>query len=346
MLKNTYGNDISHHQNKDAVRQLLNKGKSKFIIVRATIGSQQVDGHFKFFIDDILRNKIPYGFYSANYCKNIAEAEAEAEAILDTMKRYGATEPDLPIFFDWEYFSAEYVKNNFGITVGPKLLQDMALAFVNTIRKQGYRAGIYLNKDFWNRYYGDQFFKDHPEVEVWYARPGYAKPDKTCDIWQYGSNYGLDDFGYRGNIDKDLLMKDYNDEEPIEQMKPLSNEPIRMKIGYASAGDVKKIMTKLEGLGIEAEEKDGYIITSLMSRGDQCYIMIDCNALGIHYEIYNPGGSCDEYIEKIAELEARIQELEKANEGLKQDNTQLNDKYTQLKGILYSAKETLNLYKE
>lgn len=277
-----YGNDISHHQRKEAVKELVAYGKCKFIITRATIGSHRVDNHISEFIKDIQSSNIKNGHYVANYCKDEKEAIEEANFLCDTIERLN-DKVEMPLFFDWEYFSADYIKKKYGIDITSKLLQSMALAFCKRIQERGYKAGIYLNKDYWDRFYGDTFFKKHPEIYVWYARPGYSKPDKPCYLWQYRSDNGRD-YGYAGNIDKNILMGEFIGE--VEEMKPLSKEPIRMYIGFASTGDIKKLESKIKGLGIETEIKEGYIITGYVSAGDQCYIMTDCNALGVKYEIY------------------------------------------------------------
>ena len=64
-------------------------------------------------------------------------------------------------------------------------------------------------------------------------------------------------------------------------MRPLSTSPVRLKIGFASVGDIQTLKVKIEGLGIACVVADGYIITSEVSAGDQCYILTDCNNLGI-----------------------------------------------------------------
>ncbi|MDD3429330.1 MAG: AAA family ATPase [Oscillospiraceae bacterium] len=105
------------------------------------------------------------------------------------------------------------------------------------------------------------------------------------------------DIGYSGNIDKNILYTAFLAPLPdTEVMQPLSKEPCRMHIGFASEGDIKKLTTKITGLGIAAEAKDGYIITGLASAGDQCYIMQDCIALGVAYEMYTEDNKANEKV--------------------------------------------------
>lgn len=305
-----YGNDISHHQTEKAVREIAAGGKSDFIIVRATIGSYTLDKKLDIFERDIKNSGLKNSYYCASYSASREDAVAEAEFLVKTLEKY-ENKPELAVFFDWEYFSANYIKEQFGIDTTPQLVQGVTEAFCERIKALGYTAGVYLNKDYWDRFYTDAFFRMHPDYKIWYARPGYSKPDKPCDIWQYGSDNGAD-FGYTGgDLDKNILMGDYLVE--VEPMKPLSDQQIRMKIGYASAGDIKKLVMKIEGLGIACETADGYIITGPVSRGDQCYIMVDCNALGVPYEIYTepqPPQEC----ESCKELKAEMAQMEKNHE--------------------------------
>ncbi|MEG1801814.1 MAG: hypothetical protein RR273_07525, partial [Oscillospiraceae bacterium] len=103
-------------------------------------------------------------------------------------------------------------------------------------------------------------------------------------MWQYASDDGWE-YGYSGAIDKNVLYGEFLNAETeapsIEAMKPLSKEPCRLHIGFATAGNIKKLATKVEGLGIKADVSDGYIVTGLCSAGDQCYILTDCNALWV-----------------------------------------------------------------
>jgi len=307
-----YGNDISHHQTEKAVREISAGGKSDFIIVRATIGSYTVDKKLHIFESDIKNSGLKNSYYCASYSASREAAAAEADFLVDTLEKYD-NKPELAVFFDWEYFSANYIKENFGIETTPQLVQGVTEAFCERVKRRGYTAGVYLNKDYWDRFYTDFFFGQHPDYKIWYARPGYSKPDKPCDIWQYGSDDGAD-FGYTGgNLDKNILLTGYLGDVDIEPMKPLVDGLCRMKIGYASSGDLKKLMVKIEGLGIRCDVADGYIITGEMSKGDQCYIMVDCNALGIPYEIYTepqPEQEC----ENCAKLKFEMAQLEKNHE--------------------------------
>lgn len=274
--------DISSHQNDIKIADL--KGVDG-VIYRLSIGTSKLDECF----DNFMKQKNdPIAVYVASYAKNAREAKSEAEYAIAACKQYGIRPI---IFYDWEYFSADYIKSKFGITATADLIREMTEAFCDTCIDNGYITGVYFNRDFLTRYYKTVFFDNlHPEYRTWYARPGFSAPDYDCDLWQYASNNGAE-LGYNGNIDKNKVVKEprimvNND---IKPMRPLSTSAIRLKIGFASGGDIQTLKVKIEGLGIACVVADGYIITSEASAGDQCYILSDCNKLGIPCVEYKEG---------------------------------------------------------
>ena len=266
--------DISVHQKDIKVADL--KGVDG-VIYRISIGTSKLDDSFKNFV---AQKNDPLGVYVASYAKNAREAKAEAEYAIADCKQYGIHPI---IFFDWEYFSADYIKSKFGIKATADLIREMTEVFCDTCIDNGYLTGVYFNRDFLTRYYKTVFFDNlHPEYRKWYARPGLSTPDYDCDLWQYASNNGAE-LGYNGNVDKNKVVKETRiiGNNDVKPMRPLSTSATRLKIGFTSAGDIQTLKFKIEGLGIACVVADGYIITSEVSAGDQCYILSDCNNLGI-----------------------------------------------------------------
>ena len=265
--------DISSHQSDIKIADL--KGIDG-VIYRIAIGTSKLDDSFKNFV---AQKNDPLGVYVASYAKNAREAKSEAEYAIAACKKYGIHPI---IFFDWEYFSATYIKNKFGINATPTLVQALTVAFCETVIKRGFKTGVYFNKDYLDHFYTKAFFEKHTGYLKWYTRPGLASPDFECDLWQYASNEGSE-FGYSGSVDKNIMYTDFTGTSDLQPkpMKPISSQPIRLKIGFASGGDIRTLKVKIEGLGIVCVASDGYIITSEVSPGDQCYILSDCNKLGI-----------------------------------------------------------------
>ena len=265
--------DISKHQGSINLKGLTGVDG---VIYRRCIGSSSLDPCF----DSFCRQKEPIGLYVRSYAKDETEAVGEANYICNAAESKGLK--NIAIFFDWEYFSAKYIKNKFGINATPTLVQTLTVAFCETVIKRGFKSGVYFNKDYLDRFYTKAFFEKHTGYLKWYARPGLARPDFECDLWQYASNEGSE-FGYSGSVDKNIMYTDFTGTSDLQPkpMKPISSQSIRLKIGFASAGDIRTLKTKIEGLGIAYVAADGYIITSEVSAGDQCYILADCNNLGI-----------------------------------------------------------------
>ena len=92
--------------------------------------------------------------------------------------------------------------------ITPEQLKEMTEAFCERLIERGYRTGVYVNKDFYENWYGEEFFSQHPEYYVWYARPGVDKPDKDCYIWQYACDMGTE-YGVDEPLDKNILMGEY-----------------------------------------------------------------------------------------------------------------------------------------
>ena len=202
-----YGVDLSHNRSANIMAKINACGKAKFAVLRATIGSESPDRNLKQYIVD--SGGIPLGFFSANYFNTIEDAVAEADFLVKTIQAYGFTPEyvDLPLFCDWEYFSYEWNKKQ-GIEITPEQLQEMTVAFCERIIERGYQAGIYVNKDFYENWYGEDFFKAYRRYHVWYARTGVDKPDRDCDIWQYACDEGTE-YGADEPLDKNILFGEY-----------------------------------------------------------------------------------------------------------------------------------------
>lgn len=271
--------DMSKHQRGINLKGLTGVDG---VIYRRCIGSSSLDPCF----DSFCSQKEPIGLYVRSYAKDETEAVGEAIYICNAAESKGLK--NIAIFFDWEYFSATYIKNKFGINATPTLVQALTVAFCETVIKRGFKTGVYFNKDYLDRFYTKSFFEKHTDYLKWYARPGLASPDFECDLWQYASNEGSE-FGYSGSVDKNIMYTDFTGTADLQPMKPISSQPIRLKIGFASVGDIRTLKVKIEGLGIACVVADGYIITSEVSAGDQCYILTDCNNLGIPCVEYKEG---------------------------------------------------------
>ena len=345
----TYGCDISRHQSADAVEILHKGGKADFIILRSSFGTYSEDEKFARYIKDTERLGFKNSIYHAAYAGTVAEAVEEADFCCDTLEKYGLgpAQMELPIFYDYEYFSANYNAGR-GIATTLQLVHSLTTAFCERVKERGYKAGVYFNKDYLDRFYTKEYFKAHPDYWRWYARPGYSKPDYDCELWQYASDNGAE-YGYNDAIDKNILYAEYFDGD-IEVMKPLSEEPVRMLIGFATAGDIGTLTTYINGLGIEVDVKDGYILTKVpVSKGDQCYIMTEVNKLGnidcMIYDIEDSCADCEKLKAEIAELKNQLVIEQQFKDGYWQDVQRLMEENAALAESYGKASAEVNKLK-
>ena len=196
-----YGLDISNWQSKNIIKQI--NDKAKFIIIRDGWGTYSKDPSFDGFITDAISKGLDIGIYHASYSANIQEAKQEAELVLKHIEPY-KEHITMPIYFDFEYFSSDYILKNSGTQTTSQLVQSLTETFCNTIIDAGFKPGFYSNLDYINRFYTQNWIDNHKQYSFWYARPGLNKPDKVCDIWQYAVNNGSE-FNYDKDIDKNFL---------------------------------------------------------------------------------------------------------------------------------------------
>jgi len=316
-----YGVDLSHNRTVNAMEKITANGKAEFVIPRVAIGSDSVDKNLDRYLKD--RGDLKIGFFSANYFYNETEAIKEADYLIDEIEKRGFNPDnvDLPIFEDWEGFSYNYnVKNGRNIT--PQQLREMTVAWCEEVKRCGYVAGIYTNKDFWDNWFGQEFFDAHPDYKIWFARPIDAEqPDRECYMWQYACNDGAE-YGLAGEpLDKNILYGEYVQ----DMIKPLSETPCQLCIGFASQGDIKTIKAKVEELGVEAKSDEGFIITGEMSKGDQLTIVRLCKSLFIPCIKYEPApevcADCQKLEKEVIELKAKI-------EAVRSDYVSMLDKAT------------------
>ena len=149
----------------------------KFAIIRAGFGSDvsQEDTQFKRNITEAYKQGIAVGIYWFGYCHSVSTAKLEADAcntIISPYKSYIT----LPVFFDWEYDSYNYVTNNGLCTPTKKLVTDMTIAFMNKMQDYGYKAGYYTNIDYMTRFYDYDRIKSY---NLWLAQWGVSAPDSS-----------------------------------------------------------------------------------------------------------------------------------------------------------------------
>lgn len=149
--------------------------------------SSQKDAMFETHYKGLKEAGIKVGAYLYSYCSNVNNAILEAKNCLELIK--GKTF-ELPIFYDLE--------DKITKVLGRVAISQIAINFCEEIEKNGYKAGIYANLDWFKNYI--ELSKVN-KYKIWLAQWDVEKPTANFhyDYWQYTSKGQL--IGINENVD-------------------------------------------------------------------------------------------------------------------------------------------------
>lgn len=180
--------DISYHNGVIDFERL--KNAVDYVIIRCGYGqdmTSQDDKQWNRNVSECERLGIPYGVYFYSYAKTTSKIEGEIRHCLRLLQGHA---PNLPVFFDSEEKGTQSVaKHN-------------AKRFCDAMLTNGYKAGIYASKSWFENYIGVTWGYD-----LWIARYSNVLGVDNVDIWQYSSNGSVD--GINGRCDVNHVYKDY-----------------------------------------------------------------------------------------------------------------------------------------
>ncbi len=138
------GIDVSKYQGKINWEKVKDSGKVDFAILRAGIrgyteGALVEDDTLKDNLEGAKKAGIPVGIYFFTQATTNAEAVEEAEYAMELVKDYDL---DYPIYVDVEEVSKDNGRSNI-LTSAERT--DFAITFMETVKKAGYKTGIYGN---------------------------------------------------------------------------------------------------------------------------------------------------------------------------------------------------------
>lgn len=203
MAKKEYkGIDVSSWQRKPDWTKVKKSG-IEFAILRI----HQKDGpdaSFEHNYKGCKANAIPIGGYKYSYALTPAQALEEAEDTLSVLAGRGL---DFPVFYDLEWSSQR--------KLGSAAIEKIAEAFLNRIKKAGYKVGIYCNMDWYQNVLTEKLRK----YDLWLARypasdNGTAQERLRPSVgvgWQYSSKGKVP--GINGNVDMNVFYKDYRESD-------------------------------------------------------------------------------------------------------------------------------------
>lgn len=176
----------------------------------------KLDQHYK----ELNKRNVPIGFYHYSRAINAGEALREANFVHSLIKDKNIS---LPVYID-----IEDDKRQTKASIGD--ISEAAESFVKAMQARGYVAGIYSYPWFANNYLTRDVKNKY---EFWIA--DYDSKDFTAynksdfDSWQYTHTGRVN--GYAGNIDMNVLYKDY----PYI-INGVSKKPINILIDEILAG--------------------------------------------------------------------------------------------------------------
>ena len=188
----------------------VNPEEVNFVIIRAGYGFKTQDPMFKTNIENAIRLGIHIGIYWFSYASTVEQAKQEAQGCLNIINPYKA-KIDFPVFFDWEYQSHDYIVKTYKVTPTKQLVSDMAIAFMETIKKAGYKVGNYTNLDYSNKFFNDTV-KNSYDTWIAHVKSGGQPLEKTT----YAGKYTMHQYswvgrpsGFNNNTDMNYCYKDY-----------------------------------------------------------------------------------------------------------------------------------------
>ena len=202
------GVDISSHNS--ITWNKVNPKEIDFVMIRAGYGFKTEDKSFRTNIENAIRLGLHIGIYWFSYASTVEQAIEEAKGCLNIIGQFRKY-IDFPIFFDWEYDSYNYVVKTYKITPTKQLVSDMAIAFMDTVKKAGYKVGNYSNPDYCNRFFDDRVKNNY---DTWLAHVG--KNGQALEKTSYTGKYTMWQYSWKGrpsgfnsDTDMDYCYKDY-----------------------------------------------------------------------------------------------------------------------------------------
>ena len=185
--------DVSEWQQNVDYNKLKRSGINA-VIIRAGYGREvsQKDNMFESHFRNAKNANLKIGVYWYSYADSVSDAEKEAKACLECIKNKSI---DMPIYYDLE--------DNSQIGLGKVRLTEIAERFCETVKKSGYKAGVYANLNWFNNYL--DYNKLKANYSIWLAQYN-DKAELACDIWQNSSTGKVS--GYGGHIDTNVIYND------------------------------------------------------------------------------------------------------------------------------------------
>lgn len=258
-----YGIDVSYYQGNIDWKKVKAAGV-KYAIIRVGYrgygnGALVRDSKLYEYLDGAKAQGIKVGVYFYTQAINTAEAKAEADYVVNSIRGYSL---DMPVYYD-----IEGVDYDIGRLDAQRLnktqMTALCTAFCDRIKSYGYQAGVYTNKSwFIYKIDGKALGKKYP---IWLAhyttRTDY---ENDYQIWQYtGSgivngipNYVDMNVAYQPKNTTPVVTDDFN-KKKVSGIKTISSTKNQIVLKWNK-------LDKAEGYAVYTRNADG----KLTYRGD------------------------------------------------------------------------------
>ena len=194
------GIDVSSHQKSIDWSAVKNSGV-KFAMIQIgyrgyETGALMDDAYFEENIQGAIENGIDVGVYFFSQADSAEEARAEADFVLERVKKYKL---QLPIVFDLEEVSnaTDRVEN----TTSEERTQA-AVTFMNHIKNAGYQAMVYSSSQLFETVFDINYLHDY---DFWVADySSVPNFNYQFSIWQYTDAGTVD--GISTNVDMNVMF--------------------------------------------------------------------------------------------------------------------------------------------
>ena len=270
-----FGADFSKHQGTIDWASVKQSGV-EFVILRAAVrgygssGNLMTDSQIAANIEGALSQNIDVGIYVFSQAVTTEEAVEEAERALDIIKGYDIK---LPIYFDSEYSGAPNRTGRAdGLTKAERT--SLAIAFCETVRNAGYKAGVYASKSFFYNNLGYAAFQSRG-YEIWLAHYISSVTDfkYPYNIWQYTSKGSIG--GVQSEYaDLDIAYYDYaNDSDMSERGKNVM--VTASSDDFLSFVNTEEKITRYIKTGLASDKEEALRAASLVTNQNASKALID-----------------------------------------------------------------------
>lgn len=218
------GIDISKWQGNVNMKRVRDEGGVQRVILRSGYGAGNYDQAYATNALAMVNLGMKGGIYHFSYAYSTKMAQDEGKFAVTAAKKFW---DKCYICYDFEYDSVNNAKKH-GVNVTKSIATAYALAFLKEVDAAGFIPVLYLNQDYWNRYFDvDALKKEIPHLRIWYAcwynansqnitKDLPANIKKQVDIWQYSSKGKVP--GINGNVDMDEVYESadlYSDDNVV-----------------------------------------------------------------------------------------------------------------------------------